>query len=160
MALAQSGQKMAQKWPISIQKPSNFSQNSAVSAWAWQLLQASEMIRNVLHWRLSILAIICLWACSGATDAPAPGAGGRADAPTPGAGQDVEPGYDPASLKCRDLFTNGGMAAPCCPKIIPDCTDKPEGYPGPNRVWRCVQGPTTESYCSCQCLYGQWSCGC
>lgn len=54
---------------------------------------------------------------------------------------------------CVDLFY-GGTPARCCPDPPPDCTNKPNGYPG----YPCVD-PHNE-YCSCSCGAGSWSCAC
>jgi len=43
---------------------------------------------------------------------------------------------------------------PCCVTPTPDCTGKPNGYPG----YRCT--PEPDSFCSCACTSEAWSCGC
>lgn len=53
---------------------------------------------------------------------------------------------------CLDSFSSS--CEPCCPATPPDCSDKPDGYPG----YRCTVA--NGSYCSCQCGSGQWQCGC
>jgi hypothetical protein len=48
---------------------------------------------------------------------------------------------------------------PCCPATPPDCSDKPDGYPG----YSCTPAPatpTSASYCSCACNHGAWACPC
>ena len=53
---------------------------------------------------------------------------------------------------CMNSFS--GMPEPCCPKTPPDCSTKPDGYPG----YGCT--PSPGSFCSCTCEGGQWLCGC
>jgi hypothetical protein len=62
-------------------------------------------------------------------------------------------GSDEETLVCRDSFS-GGTLALCCPDPVPDCTGKPDGYPG----YHCVA--RDNHFCSCACNGGQWSCGC
>jgi hypothetical protein len=57
------------------------------------------------------------------------------------------------TLLCRDAFA-GGVLRLCCPDPAPDCTDKPDGYPGYECVLR------EDQFCSCMCSRGQWWCGC
>lgn len=55
----------------------------------------------------------------------------------------------------RACFDNlSGTCQPCCPASPPDCSDKPDGYPG----YGC--SPSWGSYCSCSCNRGQWICPC
>jgi hypothetical protein len=58
------------------------------------------------------------------------------------------PGFD-----CIDDFA-GGVPARCCPSPPPDCSDKPDGYPG----YACVTPP--HSFCSCHCRLRVWQCAC
>jgi|HubBroStandDraft_2_1064218.scaffolds.fasta_scaffold961557_1 hypothetical protein len=63
---------------------------------------------------------------------------------------------------CRDYFyltigADGGTSPtyfPCCPVPAPDCSDKPDQYPG----YICT--PRDAPYCSCNCQQHVWSCGC
>lgn len=71
------------------------------------------------------------------------------DAPS----QDAEAGapvVPPAT--CFNLFSS--TCQPCCPDPAPDCTGKPNGYPG----YACTSMP--DRFCSCQCYGGKWECGC
>jgi hypothetical protein len=56
-------------------------------------------------------------------------------------------------LGCKDLF-GGGQPSRCCPETKPDCSTKPDGWPG----YTCT--PPPESFCACQCQSGQWVCAC
>jgi hypothetical protein len=60
-----------------------------------------------------------------------------------GAGSDAPPAL------CYDTFS--GSCAPCCPMPPPDCTNRPDGYPG---------YPCTQSSCSCSCRDEEWDCLC
>ena len=45
----------------------------------------------------------------------------------------------------------------CCPETAPDCSDKPDNYPG----YTCTpDDPGNASYCACDCERGEWVCGC
>jgi len=44
----------------------------------------------------------------------------------------------------------------CCPEPQPDCAGKPTGYPG----YSCTPSSPGNSFCSCACSAGSWSCGC
>jgi len=61
-----------------------------------------------------------------------------------------------APATCQNAFSNS--CEPCCPTEAPDCTGKPNGYPGYGHDYGCTQSPN--SYCSCGCLSEQWICGC
>jgi len=65
-------------------------------------------------------------------------------------GEDTAPEAGPRA--CFNLFSHS--CEPCCPTQTPECTGKPDGYPG----YRCTQA--ANSYCSCACASEQWSCGC
>ena len=67
-----------------------------------------------------------------------------------GAGGAGAPGAPPAA--CFDLFNS--VCEPCCPATQPDCSDKPDGYPG----YACVS--TANAFCSCTCGAGMWNCAC
>lgn len=70
-------------------------------------------------------------------------AGGTPSAPAPGG----------RPKDCVDEF-NSGTPAPCCPDPPPDCSAKPDGYPG----YHCVD--RHNQFCSCKCNLGQWMCAC
>jgi len=53
---------------------------------------------------------------------------------------------------CFNAYSS--TCAPCCPDPAPDCTDRPDGYPG----YTCTL--SSGSYCSCSCNGGEWSCAC
>jgi len=76
-------------------------------------------------------------ACAGATTDTGGGTGEG------GAPPDVPPS------NCYSDFS--GVCGPCCPTTPPDCSDKPNGYPG----YGCIAG-----FCSCGCNGGEWSCAC
>jgi hypothetical protein len=57
----------------------------------------------------------------------------------------------PAAL-CYNNFN--GTCQPCCSSNKPDCTEKPDGYPG----YDCT--PANGGWCSCNCEGGQWLCAC
>jgi len=61
-----------------------------------------------------------------------------------------------APTTCQNAFSNS--CEPCCPTEPPDCTDKPNGYPGFGHDYGCTQGPN--SFCSCGCVSERWVCGC
>jgi hypothetical protein len=63
-------------------------------------------------------------------------------------GSDEDAGVVPPA----SCFTIYGCL-PCCSDPLPDCTNKPNGYPG----YSCAPGG---DYCSCQCSSGKWYCGC
>jgi len=47
--------------------------------------------------------------------------------------------------------------SPCCPATPPDCTGKPDGYPG----YSCTPAPGSgNTFCACACGGGSWQCGC
>jgi len=81
------------------------------------------------------------------------GAGGASDAS--GAGGDPTIPNEGVTT-CHNNFS--GMCEPCCPATPPDCSTKPDGYPG----YSCTEGSTASpsSFCSCRCWSGVWSCGC
>jgi hypothetical protein len=83
----------------------------------------------------------------------APGTGGipNASGGAPGTGGD--PNVADGGLNCQDEFS-GGTPSRCCAKTPPDCTNKPDGYPG----FGCTPGK--QSFCSCNCSGGTWICGC
>jgi hypothetical protein len=83
--------------------------------------------------------------CVGAS--PVEEAGGAA-----GAGGEQPVPEEPALTACYDAF--GNSCQPCCPATTPECADKPDGYPG----YACTPAP--QSFCSCSCNGGQWTCGC
>jgi hypothetical protein len=66
-------------------------------------------------------------------------------------GGSIIPDGDGGSL-CFNAFDQ--MPEPCCPEATPDCTSKPDGYPG----FACTPNPG--SFCSCTCEQGGWLCGC
>jgi len=85
------------------------------------------------------------------TDCPAPDlqpcAGESA-----GSGGDTGEGGAPPDVPPADCYSNfSGTCGPCCPNPTPDCSDKPNGYPG----YSCFSG-----FCSCSCSDGEWSCAC
>ncbi len=59
---------------------------------------------------------------------------------------------------CPNYLTmrpDGGPSyLPCCPDPVPDCSDKPDPYPG----FFCT--PRDAPYCSCNCQQHTWTCGC
>ena len=58
---------------------------------------------------------------------------------------------------CFNLLDSS--CTPCCPSTKPDCTGKPDGYPG----YACTPGPSGaegSAYCSCLCANGMWQCAC
>jgi hypothetical protein len=56
---------------------------------------------------------------------------------------------------CLDQFSMSCQV--CCPNPTPDCSGKPNGYPG----YDCSPStPDNPSYCSCSCLNGRWDCAC
>ena len=65
------------------------------------------------------------------------GAAGAADGPRPGC-----------------VGPDGRIAAHCCADTPPDCTEKPDGYPG----YGCT--PWGQPLCLCNCAMGKWWCGC
>lgn len=70
-----------------------------------------------------------------------------------GAGGATDP-QRPAAT-CFDSWAN--TCAPCCPATAPDCTGKPDGYPG----YSCSQGDgNDQSECTCACAAGMWQCVC
>ena len=54
---------------------------------------------------------------------------------------------------CHDAFS-GGSCGICCPSDPVDCTNRADGYPNGG----CVA--SDNSFCSCTCQRGQWSCAC
>lgn len=83
--------------------------------------------------------------CDGTNDAQNGGAGGEAGA---GGGDTAGP------PGCYNFNAFSSSCEPCCPTATPDCTGKPDGYPG----YSCT--PSANSSCSCSCGAGNWSCGC
>jgi len=67
-------------------------------------------------------------------------------------GSDDAPSSDIPPPACFNRFSN--TCEPCCPTTEPECTGKPNGYPG----YRCTV--ENNSYCSCACASGAWNCGC
>jgi hypothetical protein len=61
------------------------------------------------------------------------------------------PAQEPPAA-CFDLFSR--TCAPCCEATPPDCSDKPDGYPG----YKCVS--RENAFCSCSCGAGSWKCAC
>jgi hypothetical protein len=56
---------------------------------------------------------------------------------------------------CYNRF--GHSCEACCPKPVPDCSDKPNGFPG----YECTPAdPGNASYCSCSCNGNTWQCAC
>ena len=58
---------------------------------------------------------------------------------------------------CFNLLNSS--CTPCCPNTKPDCTGKPDGYPG----YACTPSPSSaegSAYCSCLCASGMWQCAC
>ena len=51
-------------------------------------------------------------------------------------------------------FVENGCGQVCCADVNPDCTGKPDGYPGHS----CT--PKSSPYCSCACTSEKWSCAC
>ncbi|HVW24923.1 MAG TPA: hypothetical protein VHC69_06105 [Polyangiaceae bacterium] len=82
---------------------------------------------------------------------PNGGASGASGAAPSDAGTAVD--SPDGALNCIDEFS-GGTPSRCCPVPPPDCTNKPDGYPG----YGCTPAP--RSFCSCTCEGGKWSCGC
>ena len=69
------------------------------------------------------------------------------------------PGDDPPAQPVRSCFNLfNGICAPCCPATTPDCSDKPNGFPG----YSCTpEGNSVDTaFCSCACRDGEWQCGC
>ncbi|HEY5372788.1 MAG TPA: hypothetical protein VIK01_03840 [Polyangiaceae bacterium] len=62
-----------------------------------------------------------------------------------------DPNAPTRAASCFDAFS--GSCGVCCPSPTPDCSDKPDGYGG-----GCVAAE--ESFCSCFCQSGKWSCAC
>jgi len=73
---------------------------------------------------------------------------------------------------CTNLLYDTPIKLRCCPDAVPpDCSTKPDGYPGyfctppcethPDAGWSCSQrGGVVGSYCECTCQGGSWQCGC
>jgi len=72
--------------------------------------------------------------CDGSREEPAP----DPDAPPPPA--------------CFNSFSS--TCEPCCSDTPPECTGKPNGYPG----YGCT--PEDNSFCSCSCTSEMWTCPC
>src|SRR6478609_6101064 len=52
---------------------------------------------------------------------------------------------------CYDRFAHS--CEPCCPTPEPECSHKPDGYPG----YACTPDTSGDrAYCSCQCSGGEW----
>jgi hypothetical protein len=66
----------------------------------------------------------------------------------------VDPNIPPRA--CFNAF--GGSCEPCCDTKPPDCTGKPQGYPGYDCTPPAEDGKV--SYCSCACDQEQWTCPC
>jgi hypothetical protein len=70
--------------------------------------------------------------------------------------------------QCLNLLYHPPVYEPCCPDPAPpDCSDKPEGYPGFMCVPNCEAYPDAGypcsiggSYCTCKCSGGKWACFC
>ena len=84
---------------------------------------------------------------------------GNRDGTTETATPDVATAAD--GLDAGECIGLGGIPAgggvnyqPCCPNTPPDCSDKPDFYPG----YLCVPAP--QSYCGCACQSGRWECAC
>jgi len=86
--------------------------------------------------------------CDGSVGVPdaSAGAGGQGETGS----DDTPPKAGPPA--CYDALSRS--CQPCCPTPPPDCTGKPNGYPG----YRCTVSPN--SFCSCDCVSEEWSCGC
>jgi hypothetical protein len=80
------------------------------------------------------------------------GDGGVAGSGGSGGGM-LDAAHDALPKNCIDAF-GGGQPAVCCPEPAPDCTGKPDGYPG----YFCVS--KENQFCSCQCQGGTWTCAC
>ncbi len=88
---------------------------------------------------------------NGAAGASQGGAGGAGSGNSAGAPSSPE-------AKCLNRFAD--VCQPCCAAQAPDCTDKPDGYPG----YDCTPLATTDNiyydYCTCSCSGGNWRCAC
>src|SRR6478609_2402163 len=74
---------------------------------------------------------------------------GRAAKLTGGNPRDIE--------SCDDMPFVTTLCDVANPETAPDCSNKPENYPG----YSCTPDtPDDESYCSCECQEGEWSCAC
>jgi hypothetical protein len=70
--------------------------------------------------------------------------------------------------QCLNLLYQPPKYEPCCPAPAPpDCSGKPEGYPGFMCVPNCEAYPDASypcnaggSYCTCRCSCGKWACFC
>ncbi len=64
-------------------------------------------------------------------------------------------GAQPPPAACFNEFDHA--CTPCCPATQPDCTGKPDGYPG----YICTPAPGNgNTFCACACGGGAWQCGC
>jgi hypothetical protein len=85
-------------------------------------------------------------------DSGAAGAAGTSGSGGSGGGT-LDAAYDALPKNCIDQW-GGGQPAVCCPEPAPDCTGKPDGYPG----YGCVE--RQNQFCACQCQGGTWTCTC
>jgi hypothetical protein len=84
---------------------------------------------------------------------PTPSTGGNAGMGFGGSSGTPDSGTpNDAGALCFNGFDH--MQHPCCSKTAPDCSNKPDGYPG----YGCT--PSPGSFCACTCERGQWLCGC
>jgi len=69
-----------------------------------------------------------------------------------------EQGHDQDGSHLHACYNRFGHSCEvCCPATAPDCSDKPQNYPG----YSCTpDDPGDASYCSCDCQHGEWVCEC
>ena len=66
------------------------------------------------------------------------------------------------NLPARACFNKFSRSCqPCCAETSPNCSDKPDGYPG----YDCTpvvppESEDTGDWCSCSCSQAEWTCGC
>jgi hypothetical protein len=76
-----------------------------------------------------------------------------AGCPVKDSGGTVDAAPDALPKNCIDAL-GGVQPAVCCPEPAPDCTGKPDGYPG----YFCVS--KQNQFCTCNCQGGAWMCAC
>lgn len=85
-----------------------------------------------------------------------------------GCSSDINPEADGIPAQCLNLLYSPAKLQACCPDSAPpDCSTKPDGYPGFGCTPNCAQYPDAGfpcsgagSYCTCSCQGGSWQCGC
>jgi hypothetical protein len=89
------------------------------------------------------------------TDCPTPNLEVCSGFDPPTGGETGEGGAPPEIPRAECYSDFDGGCGPCCPDTPPDCTGKPEGYPG----YACTKG-----FCVCSCgggeWLGEWMCAC